>query len=61
MNTLSSAAVGMLLPFLMTTLGAAMVFFFRKEVKAGIQRVFFGVCRRCHDRRIGLGIAGPGN
>lgn len=42
MNTLSSAAVGMLLPFLMTTLGAAMVFFFRKEVKAGIQRVFLG-------------------
>ncbi len=42
MNALSAAAVGTLLPFFMTTLGAAMVFFFRKEVKAGIQRVFLG-------------------
>ena len=36
------AAAGTGFTFLMTTLGAAMVFFFRKTVNAGIQRVFLG-------------------
>lgn len=36
------AAVGTGFTFLMTTLGAAMVFFFRKAVNARIQRIFLG-------------------
>lgn len=36
------AAVGTGFTFLMTTLGSAMVFFFRKTVSAGIQRIFLG-------------------
>ncbi len=42
MNAVSAAAVGTLLPYAMTTIGAAMVFFFRKEIKAGVQRIFLG-------------------
>ena len=42
MEGIYAAAVGTLLPFLMTTLGAAMVFFFRKEVGSGVQRIFLG-------------------
>jgi ZIP family zinc transporter len=36
------AAAGTGFTFLMTTLGAAMVFFFRKEINRGVQRVFLG-------------------
>lgn len=36
------AAYGTGFTFLMTTLGAGMVFFFRKDMKDGIQRVFLG-------------------
>ncbi len=36
------AAAGTGFTFLMTTLGAAMVFFFRKQFSAGLQRVFLG-------------------
>lgn len=33
---------GILIPFLGTTLGAAMVFFFRKEIKPKVQKIFLG-------------------
>ncbi len=36
------AACGTGFTFLMTTIGAALVFFFRKEISAGFQRVFLG-------------------
>ena len=36
------ATIGTGFTFLMTTLGAAMVFFFRKKVNPGIQRIFLG-------------------
>lgn len=36
------AAYGTGFTFLMTTLGAAMVFFFRKEIKENVQRIFLG-------------------
>lgn len=36
------AAAGTGFTFLMTTLGAAMVFFFRKEINHGVQRIFLG-------------------
>ena len=36
------AAAGTGLPLLMTTLGAGLVFFFRKQFSAGLQRVFLG-------------------
>ena len=36
------AAAGTGFTFLMTTLGAAMVFFFRKKVSGNFQRVFLG-------------------
>lgn len=36
------AAVGTGFTFLMTTLGSAMVFFFRKEVNASVQHIFLG-------------------
>ena len=42
MNLITGAALGTLLPFFMTTLGSAMVFLFRKEIKPGIQRIFLG-------------------
>lgn len=42
MQAVSAAAVGTLLPYAMTTIGAAMVFFFRGEIKAGAQRIFLG-------------------
>lgn len=42
MDTLILAARGTGFTFLMTVLGAAMVFFFRKQMNDGIQRVFFG-------------------
>lgn len=42
MNPILWAAIGTGFTFLMTTLGAAMVFFFRKEMKDGIQRAFLG-------------------
>ncbi len=42
MQPLWSAARGTGFTFLMTALGAAMVFLFRKTVRAGIQRVFLG-------------------
>lgn len=42
MNGLLGASLGTLFPFLMTTLGSAMVFFFRKEMKSGVQRIFLG-------------------
>lgn len=41
MNGLLGASLGTLFPFLMTTLGSAMVFFFRKEMKSGVQRIFW--------------------
>ncbi len=40
--TILWAAGGTGFTFLMTTLGAAMVFFFRKEIHHGVQRVFLG-------------------
>ena len=36
------AALGTGFTFLMTTLGAAMVFFFRKDIKANVQSIFLG-------------------
>ena len=36
------AAGGTGFTFLMTTLGASVVFFFRKEVNASVQRIFLG-------------------
>ncbi len=42
MNAITAAAAGTLLPYAMTTAGAAMVFFFRKEIKPGAQRIFLG-------------------
>ena len=42
MYPMTGAAIGTLIPFVMTTFGAAMVFFFRKEVKEGAQRIFLG-------------------
>ena len=36
------AALGTCFTFLMTTLGAAMVFFFRKDIKANVQSIFLG-------------------
>lgn len=36
------AAAGTGFTFLMTTLGAGLVFFFRKQFSAGLQRVFLG-------------------
>lgn len=42
MNGLLGASLGTLFPFLMTTLGSAMVFFFRKGMKSGVQRIFLG-------------------
>lgn len=41
-QTLMWAAGGTGFTFLMTALGAAMVFLFRGEIKAGIQRIFLG-------------------
>ena len=41
-HALAWAAGGTGFTFLMTTLGAAMVFFFRKAVSANIQRIFLG-------------------
>ena len=37
-----SAAIGTGFTFLMTALGAAVVFFFRGEIKASFQQVFLG-------------------
>lgn len=42
MQSVLWAALGTGFTFLMTTLGAAMVFFFRKTVKAQVQRIFLG-------------------
>ena len=42
MRSILYAAGGTGFTFLMTALGAAMVFFFRKTVKASIQRIFLG-------------------
>ena len=42
MNALSMTALGTGFTFLMTTLGAGLVFFFRKQFSAGLQRVFLG-------------------
>lgn len=42
MQTVLYALYGTGFTFLMTTLGAAVVFFFRKEIGAGFQRVFLG-------------------
>lgn len=42
MNAVAWAACGTGFTFLMTTLGAAVVFFFKKDMKEGIQRVFLG-------------------
>lgn len=42
MNSVIWAAGGTGFTFLMTTLGAAMVFFFRGKVNDGIQRIFLG-------------------
>lgn len=36
------AASGTAITFAMTTLGAAMVFFFRKAMRQGVQRMFLG-------------------
>ena len=41
-HALAWVAGGTGFTFLMTTLGAAMVFFFRKAVSANIQRIFLG-------------------
>ena len=41
-NTLLSAAIGTGFTFLMTSLGAALVFFFRKQPGPGLQRIFLG-------------------
>lgn len=41
-NALLYAGAGTGFTFLMTTLGAAVVFFFRKKMSAGIQKVFLG-------------------
>ena len=41
-QTVLAALQGTGFTFLMTTLGASLVFFFRKEISAGIQRVFLG-------------------
>lgn len=41
-QAISWAAAGTGFTFLMTTLGAAMVFFFRRSFSAGLQRVFLG-------------------
>lgn len=42
MQTILWAAGGTGFTFLMTTLGAAMVFLFRNTISAGIQRIFLG-------------------
>lgn len=42
MNAVAWAACGTGFTFLMTTLGAAVVFFFRKDMKEGVQRIFLG-------------------
>ena len=42
MQTVLAALQGTGFTFLMTTLGASLVFFFRKEISTGIQRVFLG-------------------
>ena len=41
-NALLWALTGTGFTFLMTTLGAAMVFFFKKQVSANIQKIFLG-------------------
>ena len=46
------AAAGTGFTFLMTTLGAGLVFFFRKQFSAGLQRVFLGFAAGV----IGIGI-----
>ena len=42
MQAILWAAGGTVFTFLMTALGAAVVFFFRSRIRAGIQRVFLG-------------------
>ncbi|MBC8570331.1 ZIP family metal transporter [Zongyangia hominis] len=42
MQTVLSALAGTGFTFLMTTLGAALVFFFRKDIGTNIQRIFLG-------------------
>ena len=42
MQSILWAATGTGFTFLMTTLGAAMVFLFRKQLNASIQRIFLG-------------------
>lgn len=42
MQTLLWAAGGTGFPFLMTALGAAVVFFFKERISSNIQRIFLG-------------------
>lgn len=42
MSTFSFTVAGVAIPFIGTTLGAAMVFFLKKEIKSGVQRLLLG-------------------
>lgn len=55
------AAAGTGFTFSMTALGAAMVFFMKKQSTALMQRIFLGFAARSNDRGIGLEPAHPGD
>lgn len=42
MEQIKIMALGILIPFLGTTLGSAMVFFFKKEIKPAVEKMFLG-------------------
>lgn len=42
MEVFRTVALGILIPFMGTILGAAMVFFFRKEIKPSVEKIFLG-------------------
>lgn len=54
MQTLLWAAGGTGFPFLMTALGAAVVFFFKERISSNIQRIFLGFAARGDDCRVGV-------
>ena len=49
MNTILYPLLGTLFTFLMTTLGSALVFFFKDEIKDFYQQLFFRICGRNYD------------
>ena len=51
--------LGIMIPFLGTTLGAACVFFMKKSLGDLVQRASCGLCRRCDGGSVHLELADP--